>query len=79
MGVPPPELVPPPAGRPPTQPGHIERCKCSKREDVVGGYVYIPTALHCAECCIHEVYAQHCNCDNDFIPDMLTDVEPSTS
>jgi len=77
-GAPPTELAPSQPGMPPGPPGYNEGAQNSKIEGVPPGYVNIHTPLPSAQFCTLDAYAKDRKCNNDFIPDLLTDKDTHT-
>jgi len=78
-GASPTRLAPPRPGTPPAPPGDSERSQSSETEGVPPRYVYIHTPLPSAQFFNINLYAKDRKCDEDFIPDFMTDKGPSTS
>jgi len=76
-GAPPPRLGPPRPGTPPASPDDSERTQSSKTEGVPPGYMYIHTPLPSAPFFNLDPYAKDHMCNEDFVPDWLTDQGPS--
>jgi len=76
--APPPDPPTPPPRIPPVPAGDNERALSSKINVVPPGYVYIFTPLPNAQFFNLDGYAKDRKCNEDFIPDFLTDEGTST-
>ena len=77
-GAHPPRPVPLRPGMPPAPPDYSEQTQSSETEGVPPRYVYLHTPLPSARFVNLDPYAKDRMCDQDFIPDLLTDEGRST-
>jgi len=80
-GAPPPEPSSSPPGKPPAPPapsGDNKGAEIPEIEGVSPRYVYIHIPLPNAQFVNRNAFAKDCKCDQDFIPDLLTDEGTTT-